>query len=575
MKVVTFYSYKGGVGRTLASANFGLYLAKTGQKVVLADMDFEAPGLDSKFPSLNSDRFTTGLLDHFSAFEEGQGLLEIHAEEIPLSDDITTAGGRLWLIPAGNYTSREYYSCLSKLNWEKLTSTSQGLTFCLDLVRRIKETFDADVLVIDSRTGLTEIGGLCTQVLPDAVVLLTSTSSESLSGTRRIYDRISNSAFIGNRLHGRDKVDIRVVLSRIPRVDYLPDFQEKMMKRVGLDVPRLYFLFDQKDLLLDDYLALNRFAEEHPAILDDYVELFAAFNPEGTMPYILRRLESFRSAVTIRSPRENTALIQELVTLFPCREVYLEAARYYRLAKGGDGDSVKYFLKYLELQSGDVVRLMEFVDLCDSVTPTQLLPRDVIAAHFREFGIENLSGPLLNWYIQDTEDLEVFQVVVELIESDRRKLSSPEFRKAYFVALHFLGQWQKIVDVATEKEMYNRQFAHIIADANAILGNTIALMRQFDVLEPQGTPDASTYLRKLSIAMPVPEWATIKRESPRLVPYIVHALENGRLQRSLTHGKMEGGGDVDFLNWLSQLCEQVRSDEEFSTRSAYAKRKNE
>ena len=56
MRAVTFYSYKGGVGRTLACANFGLYLAKMGQKVVLMDMDFEAPGLDSKFPSVEIEK---------------------------------------------------------------------------------------------------------------------------------------------------------------------------------------------------------------------------------------------------------------------------------------------------------------------------------------------------------------------------------------------------------------------------------------------------------------------------------------------------------------------------------------
>ncbi len=46
------YSYKGGVGRTLAAANFAVYLAKLGQKTVVIDFDLEAPGMDSKFPTL-------------------------------------------------------------------------------------------------------------------------------------------------------------------------------------------------------------------------------------------------------------------------------------------------------------------------------------------------------------------------------------------------------------------------------------------------------------------------------------------------------------------------------------------
>jgi MinD-like ATPase involved in chromosome partitioning or flagellar assembly len=49
MKVITFYSYKGGVGRTLAASNFAVYLAKLGLKTVVIDFDLEAPGIDAKF----------------------------------------------------------------------------------------------------------------------------------------------------------------------------------------------------------------------------------------------------------------------------------------------------------------------------------------------------------------------------------------------------------------------------------------------------------------------------------------------------------------------------------------------
>src|SRR3954464_9633363 len=48
-QVVTFYSYKGGVGRTFATANIAVLLAKRGKKVLLMDWDLEAPGLDEFF----------------------------------------------------------------------------------------------------------------------------------------------------------------------------------------------------------------------------------------------------------------------------------------------------------------------------------------------------------------------------------------------------------------------------------------------------------------------------------------------------------------------------------------------
>ena len=48
-KVVTFYSYKGGVGRSMALANIAVILAKWGKKVLMVDWDLEAPGLVQYF----------------------------------------------------------------------------------------------------------------------------------------------------------------------------------------------------------------------------------------------------------------------------------------------------------------------------------------------------------------------------------------------------------------------------------------------------------------------------------------------------------------------------------------------
>src|SRR3712207_6018804 len=44
-QVVTFYSYKGGTGRTMALANVAWILAAAGKRVLVADWDLEAPGL--------------------------------------------------------------------------------------------------------------------------------------------------------------------------------------------------------------------------------------------------------------------------------------------------------------------------------------------------------------------------------------------------------------------------------------------------------------------------------------------------------------------------------------------------
>jgi MinD-like ATPase involved in chromosome partitioning or flagellar assembly len=43
-EVITFYSYKGGVGRTMALANVALWLSQAGYRTLVVDWDLEAPG---------------------------------------------------------------------------------------------------------------------------------------------------------------------------------------------------------------------------------------------------------------------------------------------------------------------------------------------------------------------------------------------------------------------------------------------------------------------------------------------------------------------------------------------------
>ena len=48
-RVVTFYSYKGGVGRTMALVNTAYVLARSGFRVLMVDFDLEAPGMTHFF----------------------------------------------------------------------------------------------------------------------------------------------------------------------------------------------------------------------------------------------------------------------------------------------------------------------------------------------------------------------------------------------------------------------------------------------------------------------------------------------------------------------------------------------
>ena len=67
MHTISFYSFKGGVGRTLALVNVGVELAMTGRKVLLVDFDLEAPGIDT-FEELRAPDDQPGLVDYVTDF---------------------------------------------------------------------------------------------------------------------------------------------------------------------------------------------------------------------------------------------------------------------------------------------------------------------------------------------------------------------------------------------------------------------------------------------------------------------------------------------------------------------------
>lgn len=62
--IFTFYSYKGGVGRSMALANIAELLYEHGRQVLMIDWDLDSPGLESFFPQIRQKaKENRGLLD--------------------------------------------------------------------------------------------------------------------------------------------------------------------------------------------------------------------------------------------------------------------------------------------------------------------------------------------------------------------------------------------------------------------------------------------------------------------------------------------------------------------------------
>jgi MinD-like ATPase involved in chromosome partitioning or flagellar assembly len=188
-RIVTFYSVKGGTGRTTAVSNIAWILASNGCRVLLIDWDLEAPGLHRYLrPFLDDAELTqtSGLLDFLSnAMQRGGG----KAGRRPLADyaaglNWTYSGnGAIALIPAGRQ-GEEYAKKLYALDLDRFYREAGGAK----MLRAESDALRAeyDYILIDSRAGISESANICAVQLPDALVFLFTLNEPSID---RAVDR--------------------------------------------------------------------------------------------------------------------------------------------------------------------------------------------------------------------------------------------------------------------------------------------------------------------------------------------------------------------------------------------------
>ncbi len=215
MKIVTFYSYKGGTGRSLALANIATRLAESERRVCLLDFDLEAPGLHYKFSNALENQGITiksGIVDYIYQYTN-EGVLANSLAEYCYSFPATKNSFQITMLPAGNIDSKDYWKKLSSINWyDFLYSNDAGLSFLLSLKEKIRKEINPDYLLIDSRSGVTEISGIALSILADEVVIFAANNKENLDGTIKIMKSISDPV---NRIIGSIP-KITFVLSKAP-----------------------------------------------------------------------------------------------------------------------------------------------------------------------------------------------------------------------------------------------------------------------------------------------------------------------------------------------------------------------
>lgn len=234
-RIVTFYSYKGGVGRTFALANIGVLLAKRGKRVLLMDWDLEAPGLHRYFSGQDwaPERGVIQLLHEAAANPAADWRGHLHEVEV---SDVNAPGvaHRLSVMTSG-VAAEDYTNRVRGFSWPDFFERRGGGPLLERWREEWKQAFD--FVLIDSRTGITDAGGVCTILLPDFMVLVFTANEQSLEGALAIAS--SAQAQRRGLAVARPPLMFLPLLSRFDRRDEI-SLSDQWLERVAKDFKPLY-----------------------------------------------------------------------------------------------------------------------------------------------------------------------------------------------------------------------------------------------------------------------------------------------------------------------------------------------
>jgi len=184
---VVFFSIKGGVGRSTALAVAAWHLAQQGKRVLVLDLDLESPGLLSALlPNERQPSF--GITDWLveDLVDNGDAVFGHMVATSPLSRD-----GDIYVVPAHGHSAGEYVAKLGRVWMPKVSADGvrepwpQRLQRLLTL---LEGTYQPDVVLIDSRSGIDEIASACVTDLGAALLLLFALDGEQTwSGYRALF----------------------------------------------------------------------------------------------------------------------------------------------------------------------------------------------------------------------------------------------------------------------------------------------------------------------------------------------------------------------------------------------------
>lgn len=187
-KVVSFYSFKGGMGRTTALAAVALLMVRQGKNVIMVDTDIEAPGLSTLF--LDDEAIQNGVLDYLieHPLDSGRDIRD-YVQDVTDPALLRETDGNLYLLPAGKVDSN-YLQKLGRIDYQDHCEGALRQSISQMLVD-IADCYLVDYILIDACAGFHDMGGIAAAQIPHGTVLFGNHSRQSWDGLTQVLRTIA------------------------------------------------------------------------------------------------------------------------------------------------------------------------------------------------------------------------------------------------------------------------------------------------------------------------------------------------------------------------------------------------
>jgi cellulose biosynthesis protein BcsQ/stress-induced morphogen len=304
--IVTFYSLRGGVGRSTALAYTARILGKKGLTVLCLDMDLEAPGLASLFGKESEVRETQGLLSLLIALDRGEKPhIQNHILRISETDE-------LYCIPAGK-PDANYARQLNLINPEAWYREERNpLRELMDLLSN-ELSFKPDVILLDARTGITALNAPLLFDLADLAIIVFFPHPQAEMGTKALVRALlaSQSKRMGKKLTPEPRFLVSPIpASKAPEIieryqhralewisDWLAELQDKRTENNQIIASEITHFIPYREMIAtSDQILMEREIWKDFEPVAEWLELFLPTRRE-------QRLEAMKLDLATEKPK--------------------------------------------------------------------------------------------------------------------------------------------------------------------------------------------------------------------------------------------------------------------------------